>query len=438
MKQCPEEENIEFITRYAPDDFFKKSVNETFNDMHMKTNLASYHKELLLQQSLQGKARNGFQEVSHSNVKKGRRNVDDKLKIHRYPNTTIEDVIRVMDLPVFPVLKDRQAIIDDIPEYFTRYFNSLKNRDKNNRNGYRWKLINDKGMPLAGIMPFEWTLISNPLKVLIGAYIGGCVDSAAWRTKTENKYGIKLHKGRSRAVNLARLRRAGYTLEDLANRAKRDDIDIRQLERKRIISNKNIVKSSKNIVSAYIELERGYGISDDAAFLSVGLLFGIEAALGFLLIDAIDTWDKATPLIYKDGQDEKIGQELKKRYEGIMGIGSFPCTDRDVMNVIYLSSIEIDCRDSFPSCSQRRFVERSSDTSYIPLESHILWLRSVKEGGAMPPDMRIAFQKYSTVRFYKKFKERYDNLVRSNDIRRSFTLPKGDAYNGINGNSSNG
>ncbi len=422
MTRCVAEKHAYNDKRFAPDVFFKEAVKDTFHYLCKTVELASTQKELLLMQSLQGRAIYGAWKPETSSSLDGS---------YSYPNASIEDIIRALDLHLGKVLYERQEIINDISKYFNLCLDKLKYVDNDKKpHKHCLKLVNERREPLGGIKIFEGTLISNPLHVLVGAYIGGCLDSAEWRKKAEKKYGIPLHRGISRAVNLSRLKKSDYTLEDLANLDNSNDIDLKSLVHKKIISNRDFVKSSNGYVSAYIELAKGYGVSDDAALLSVGLLFGVEAAFGFLLVDAIDTWDKATPKIYKDGQDEKIGQDIKKRYEETHGKGSFPCTDRDVLNVIYLSSIDEECKNSFPSCSQRRFVEVDQNTGLYPVESHVIWLRSVKEGGFLPPNMKIAFQRISTEKFYNKFKERYNNLVRNNDIRRSYILPNGGLYNG--------
>ena len=53
-----------------------------------------------------------------------------------------------------------------------------------------------------GIRMFKDTIISHPENVLIGAYMGAFLDSARWRAKTEEKFGIKLHQGECLAANL--------------------------------------------------------------------------------------------------------------------------------------------------------------------------------------------------------------------------------------------
>ncbi len=95
------------------------------------------------------------------------------------------------------------------------------------------------------------------------------------------------------------------------------------------------------------------------------------------------------------------------------------------MHVIYLSSVDGDNRDCFPSCSQRYFQQINGVTGLTPLESHIAYIRAIKEDGHLPPRMRIAFHHIATDKLYSKFKERYINAASKGLLRRSYTLPNG-------------
>ncbi|MBU1199132.1 MAG: hypothetical protein KKF46_06620 [Nanoarchaeota archaeon] len=425
-----------FIAKDKPDDFFKRAINLTTEELIKNVDLASTKKELLLMQSLQGRAMQGAWAYSL------RKNTDT---IYYYPNTTNEDIFQALDLHVGAVHKDRQKIITDISTYIKKVFTYMKETRKledkvlngitdpgklfcdpkkhcakmvTNQRG-----INGERDPLGGIKFLEYTLINKPLDFLIGAYIGGCIDSAEWRARTEDKYKIKLHQGVCMPVHVERARKKGYTLSDLANMDAKS-VSLEQLENENIVSKAYKTLYSSGYVSGFIQLQKGYGVSDDAAFISTALLFGLEAACGLLLIDAIDTWDKSTAMIIRDGQDEVIGQGVKKTYEDTFK-EPFPCTEDDVMKVIYLSAINSENHRRFPSSSQRRFVQIDKTTGLHAIESHVLWIKSVKEGGFAPPAMDIAFKQVPNTRFYSAFKQRYDVLLEQGEVPPYVLPPNG-------------
>ncbi len=411
--------DIEARVLYEPDSFFREAVNVTYNYLLDTLNLASTKKELLLMQSMQGRAMNGawdprFQEELTEN--------------YRYPNTTIEDVIEAIGYGVSRAHKERQEIIDRIEDcLINSSLTYLRNRKSGVAAGihHAYTLLDRQGEPLGGIKFLLGTVVDEPTNPLVGAVMSGCLDAEYWRGRTEEKFGIKMHKGVSRAVHMPTLKSYGLTLTDLASQDAENFLSLEELENRGIISRRKEEEYANGYRSGFIQLQRGYGVSDDAAFLAVALIFGIEAAFGFLLIDAVDTWDKSTAIIRKNGQDEAMGQRTPAKYERIFGRGSFPCTDDDIMNVIYLASIDKDNRDSFPSCSQRRFVQVDENTGLYPIQSHVGWVRHVKEGVRPPPTMKIAFDQIPTHKFYHAFKERYDRLTKTGELKKPYNLPNG-------------
>jgi len=343
----------------------------------------------------------------------------------RYPNTSIEDIITTLGEKVNRVHHERQKIIDDISKYIDSVLENLPDIREGNTLNKHTQLINKKGEPLGGIRFFDKygpPHITNPVNFLIGAYIGGCLDNAEWRTKTEERFGISMHKGVCCAVNLEAAQEKGYTLNSLASLGGKG-VSLGDLSKRGIISTNPSEKYSDGFVSGFIELQKGAGVSDDAALISVGLQYGLEAAYGFLLMDAIDTWDKATPYITFGGQDERIGSRIKKDYESLFGANSFPCSDDEVTNIIYLSAIDSSNQGYFPSCSQRRFVEVNKQTGLCAIQSHVAFINIVKQGGYFPPTMKLAFKQVPSDMFYKAFREKYDKMSETGKLRNSAPLP---------------
>lgn len=418
-----ETEDIEVKIELEPDEFFKKSVTKTYNYLMNSVPLASRVPELLFIQSMQGRAMHGHwtkEILSHL--------TENRI----YPNTTIEDVIVALDMDVYDIQSQRQAIIDDISTYIDRAFDHVQSRRFGSvATRPANKLQNQNREPLGGIKLFDGTLIEDPLNVLVGAYLGGCLDCAEWRSKTEDAFGIKMHKGISRAVNMQALRENGLTLNILASLGTESfpdmveggDWTLEKLGRRGILSNNEYESYRNGFVNGYVELQKGFGVSDDAAFLAVCLEYGIEAGFGFLIMDAVDTWDKSTPRIRRDGYDEQIGQGVKRRFEKLFGNSSFPVTDDDVKNIIYLAATNKENYNVYPSCSQRRFVQIDANHDLCPIESHVMWVRHVKHGTAPPASTNIAFKQVPSHLFYDAFKVKYQQLAEMDRLNNPLNLP---------------
>jgi len=392
---------IDTIAQPEVDNFFKDAVNSTYDYLLDTVKLASTKKELLLMQSVQGRAVNGWWEPEERFVR--------NYETYCYPNTTLEDVFDALGYDVDAIQAERQKINSDISKYVDNLFIAIKNSRSGVTNNKKniMGLVNDENEVLAGIKHFEGAIIKDAksaVDVLRGVYLGGCMDCADWRAKTDERYGIKMHKGVCRAVNIDKLKQEGLTMNDLTNLEVYDGIYNLSLDRlinKGIVSNKSQEKYGNGFVNGFVELDRGFGISDDAAFIFAGLLFNIETAYGLMLMDAVDTWDKSTPTIIKNGLDEKIGLGVKTRYEAMFGKGSFPCDDEDTMRLIFLAS-------NFPlSCSQRRFVEYDKSTKLYPIKSHVAFIDAVKNKTAYPPSFKMAFEQVESLNFYKNLMCKY-------------------------------
>jgi len=420
-------DNSTIEERLEPDKFFEDAVVATYDHLLRKVDLASTMSEKLLRFSLQGRTVEGAWTPA---IKEA---IGKDRKIC-YPNTTREDVIEALGLDVSDAHTQHQKVIDDIRSYFNRVFDFLrKSREKDTLAipNKIIKLWNKDRRPLAGIKFFEQQMIIHPLDVLIGAYIGSCVDSYKWREKTEEEFGIKMHKGYCGAVNYREMRKCGITLSQLANLKPEDDIAIDNMVNWGVLSKKN-ERYSKGYRNAFIQLDDGFGISDDAVFMAVALFFGLDAAYGFLLADAIDTWDKSTERIVRDGQDEVICRDIKPRYEKIFGQGSFPCTDDDILNIIYLASINETDYGHYPSCSQKRFVQINPSTGLCAVDSHVAFHKYLvgrnhlpDQGGigGLASPMKLACSGANSYTFYHAFRERYATLFQMDRITDPIALP---------------
>ena len=439
QKSSDADAKVEQILMHEPDDFFYKAVPSTFAYLKKAVMLASTYKDPLLTFSMPGRAANGCWSPDFSNLPVN----------YFYPNTTREDVFKALGLDIDGMHDLCQEVIDNISDYLlVRVFEYLDHQ----RSGCLvpadiscLKLLDRQFQPLAGIHNFYAEQVHYPLGVLIGAYIGSCVDSDYWRTKTEEEYGIDMHKGVCRAVHLQNLKELGLTLNDLSRLGSTRLFTLEQLVESGAVSDANVNLFKDGYASGFVELKAGSGISDDAALLALALKFGKQdtkmgraVACGFLLMDSDDTWDKSTARIYKGGQDENIGQRIHEQYEIKFGKGSFPCTDKDITAIIYLSAIN-GADGCFPSCSQRRFVQMDTVTGFSALDSHLAWIAAVQEGSPVLPSIPIGFQQGQSHALYKTLGDRYSEQAAKNPLIPAYAFPVLGGSNGNrNGHAGNG
>lgn len=313
---------------------------------------------LLLMQSILGHAQN-----AHSVFKK------------RLPDITMDDIVEALDYKVKElwhnenivdarefIKNKRQQIIDAIYEWV-----DLAIQQKQPK-----ALVDKSGRALAGLDGLDKELIevNNVDTLLIGILLGSKMDNYEWRTKVRDRYGIELGGGACYAVNLDVVRRKGLTLEKLAT-MEWNEHEIERFKKDNLIvgNGKKKIKSSDSIKCAYIRRKKGRGVSDDCAILIAGMLYGYDAALGVFLADAIDTWDKYTPYIIGNGQDEMLGDFIEKH--GIM------VDEQKIIEFIYLAAIPQGKK--LPDSSQRYLLQRTKTRKgrlrISAIESHLRFLR---------------------------------------------------------------
>lgn len=398
-------------------------------------------KQLLAAQTVYGHAING--DVGFA------RNGSNLVTHTSYPNTTISDIYRAIlkREPNFtPVLKDmkkgkvdnRQPTIDEKlgDTLLERHllFQEVKNWvieaaqfviNRRTPKVYNMRRLQDKDRkPLMGIELFNhWPDIKNPLSVVMGIYLGGHLDNEYWREQAEDwfrkEYGINftMHRGLCTAGNFDRIREANLTIADLSrlatneitghtfNSLLKDEIivDFKKLSKEiRRIG----VPNAKPFIPVYVELQKGYGVSDDAAFNYISLMYGIEAGFGFILADAIDTIDKCVRYIKEGGEDESLSNTVEGLFRKRGGIESnLGISKQAILNLIFASAI--DCNDPrpWPSCSQRRFLQYDEKGNYA-LRNHVAYIDHICNGGPFPEDIDLSISHVSSRRFYEAFKKR--------------------------------
>ncbi len=272
----------------------------------------------------------------------------------RFPNTTIDDVVKALDREPRRIKSKRQKLIDEIEEYVKQTLRGDSNRE----------LINSKGQPLLRIPELKNIKVDST-QVLRGIYLGGLRDDIEVREKVEEIYQIPIGGGKCHLVNTEVMEQMGLDGDILAHQEHKDKIQ----EYRRI----GLIVDSKeeddnNIIYTYIRYEEGPGQSDDAAIVVAGLLFNLSVALGVFLADAIDTLEKYS-LKYAD-QDMDLARyiEAEANFKEIL-------SPDDLYRLTYLSSIPESSEEEVPDSSLRYLLSVDSKTGQSILGSHLAFLQ---------------------------------------------------------------
>ncbi len=137
----------------------------------------------------------------------------------------------------------------------------------------------------------------------------------------------------------------------------------------------------------YIRHRRGAGASDDAAIVAAGILYGLAAAIGVFLADAIDTLEKHVP-VFAD-RDQKLADRIKASYAKL----SVP--DSEIRHLAFLSAMPERSQIDVPDSSLRHLllIDRKHDVTAV--ESHLLFVQ-----GKHCPSIRIGHEETSSDQFY--------------------------------------
>lgn len=414
-------------------------------------------KQLLAAQTCHGHAMNGDVGFCMADDREA------EIVHHRYINATVSDVIDgiIKSNPhygpsVNVVQRERQELVDELKGWIDEVIPIIKKEKTNNKKYNPRRLVEseDSGAdPLMGIELLRHTAIGSPVAVLQGLYLGAYMDSEYWREQMEDFFNtahgidINMHRGICTAANLEELANLGLTVSDLSHMAGDSDEDLAHRKIKRYTlaelkqagaiydfsKNKHIrrkgIRHKPPYAPVYVELNPGYGSSDDAAFNFASLMYGIEAGLGLILADAVDTIDKCLPYIKEKGEDELIGDHIRDRLGGEKGVEEYlEITQQDVLNLIFAAAIDSEHPGSWPSCSQRRFLEINNKGNY-PLMNHIDHFKHISEGAPFPDKIRLGFKQVGSERFYHAFAEKMRLMLESDLLEeRRMSHPKNFEY----------
>jgi len=312
----------------APPDMLR----EDYAALNAKTLLrcSSDVEELLLLQSIESHAHMGHGQFHGST----------------FPNTTIDDVARALRLNPSDVKEERQLLIDEVKEFADRIVAGEAPK----------VACNPDGDPLMRCGLLRYIEI-EPKGFLNGLYAGGLRDEAEIRDIANKKYGVEMGFGKCYLVDQTVLRKLEIDGYDLAR--KPHEQDIKRFEDAGLFSH----NGNGHVAYMYVRFKAGPGASDDAAIIMAGKLWGLSAAIGCFLADAVDTLEKYVP-IYSD-QDSGLSDYIEKHVE---------LTREDAADLAYLCAIPRDMEGKLPDDSLRHMLQVDRRLDQCPLESHLSYL----------------------------------------------------------------
>lgn len=294
----------------------------------------------------------------------------------RYPNTTEDDTVRALRLNTDLVKLDRQNLIDEVKDYATRVM-AGESIDT---------LTNRKGECLMRIGLFRYLDI-DPKGIVQGLFLGGLRDEAGVRHEAEKRYNAKIGSGKSHLVNKKVMSELNLSGDILAKEAHENKIE--EFKKSGLI----VDQPGEDVASMYIRYVAGPGASDDAAILMAGKLFGLSAAIGVFLADAIDTLEKYTK-VHRD-QDSDLARFIEQQMPNL-GMNR-----DDAYLLTYLAAVPEGEERVTPDNSVRGFLQVDRKHDLCALESHLLYLM-----GKPTPMMEIDQGKCTNMAHYRYIESR--------------------------------
>ncbi len=220
------------------------------------------------------------------------------------PGAAINTIVEAMDMDRYDVMAKRMDYILSAMQFFMDLAGGAMQKT----------YVDAKGRPLMGITMLKNVKVVDALAALQGFVVQGYLDNEETRRAavlhfrtTINEMPLHIGAGRCVYIDLERLYEAMGTVEDLGIRA-HSEREIEEMKGRMIIVPPDFA-GHPFVEQQYIRTVEGPGCCDDAAIINAHWMFdtrGIDAFIGALVNDAIDTLDKYVHLISPDnrGWDE--------------------------------------------------------------------------------------------------------------------------------------
>ncbi len=298
--------------------------------------------QLLFMQAIANNARNGY----------------SLFQRRRFPNVTIDDVVKALKKKSDEVKTNRQKWITGFFEWVENAL-AAKKRDT---------LVDHSGNPLFGLTPLSKFRVA-PEEILKGVYLWCCLLDKEYIEKTEKKYKRNIGWGSLYLVDMQQLGKHGINADDLEHFNHDDMIEFyREIN---LITNPEKVwkEPEGRIKYLFIRHSLGAGISVDLAFLVAGIIYSKDVALGILLAHALYTFGRYVHQYNDYISDMK--NEIAGKLTGL-NIGEDEITGFANLSIIP----EDENRDIVPDSSLLELFSTDPRSGIFPLESYLAFIDS--------------------------------------------------------------
>lgn len=206
------------------------------------------------------------------------RNGTSLFQRRRFPNVTIDDVVKALNLKTDKLKTERQRMINDFLTWVD-YILSGVTRDR---------LVNESGDALFLMTPLaKYTVDAE--SVIRGIYLWSAIQSRELIKKAEAKYKKVIGHGSYYLVDMQQLAKNGINADDLEHFSHEDMIDFYR-EIKLITTQENVWREPEGKIKyLFVRHSLGSGISPDLAIVLAGIIYGRDAAFGVVLSQMLES-----------------------------------------------------------------------------------------------------------------------------------------------------
>jgi CBS domain-containing protein len=284
------------------------------------------------------------------------RNGTSLFQRRRFPNVTIDDVVKALKLKTDKLKTERQRMIND---FLTWVDNALSGVT-------RGRLVNENDEALFLITPLgKYTV--NADSVIRGIYLWSSIQKKEIIRKTEAKYKKTIGHGSYYLVDMQQLAKNGINADDLEHFGHEDMIDFYR-EIKMITNQENVWREPEGKIKyLFIRHSLGAGISSDLAIVLAGIIYGRDAAFGVVLSQVLEAISIYTHQFIDYSAD--ISGDIKRKFEKL------DIDENELISFLNLVVMPDDeNRDAVPSSSPLELFIVDAKTGVYPLEAYLAFI----------------------------------------------------------------
>lgn len=336
--------------------------------------------EILLPQSVAGRAQNGHGWF-----------VDEYGAPLAFPDATFDRVLTQLER-IYPHLRSdlvrtaRSALLQRVSDHVLAHLDSEK------------MLLEDADGPLLGVELLAGRTVETRA-FLRGMVLAGHMDDCNQRSMAHSWHRLDyegkpyiLGGGDIRIVEREKFRLVG--VED-PGRVVWDDEELRQLEKLGVLMPHDIGRTYDypHYDQIYFRRVLGEGVCDDLALIHIGATLGLDAMLGALVMDGIDTYDKYLSHFRSGGGDSALALAIQshwsERFDEPLVNG------QDILGLIHFAA-KNNAPQAFLSSSHRRLIQVENSGALPTAMHHWHFL----EGGLLD-HFKLGFARMPSQDFYE-------------------------------------